>query len=53
MHAATNGHSDCVRLLLESGADANAVNLVRIILFHFAVSFEWIFTLFMLDDRFE
>jgi hypothetical protein len=39
MHAAANGHSDCVRLLLESGVDANAVNRVRAILFHFAVSF--------------
>ena len=28
--AAENGHADCVRLLLDAGADTNAQNIVRL-----------------------
>ncbi len=29
VYAATNGHADCARLLLDAGADANAADNVR------------------------
>jgi ankyrin repeat protein len=29
IHAAENGHADCVRVLLDAGADKDAVNEVR------------------------
>jgi ankyrin repeat protein len=51
IYAAGNGHADCVRLLLDSGADSNARNKVRVggsfagyllishILYHFFAAF--------------
>jgi ankyrin repeat protein len=34
LHAAENGHADCVRVLIDAGADKEAVNEVRCFSFH-------------------